>query len=79
MTRSEIKKKYEEGYISLDSLITEVYKQGRTDGRTKAIDEYTEILRPLVSEFRGALETNPYAFIDLDSIAEQLKTTTIIY
>ena len=41
--------------------------------RTDAIDEYTEVLRPIVSELRSALMENKNAFIDLDIIAQRLK------
>lgn len=45
----------------------------RINERAKAIDEYTEVLRPLISELRNAIEKNRYAFIDLDLIAHKLK------
>lgn len=50
-------------------MIAEHDKQIRAD----AIDECTEVLRPIVSELRSALMENKNAFIDLDIIAQQLK------
>lgn len=41
--------------------------------RNKVIDEYTEVLRPIVSSLRSELQNNPHAFIDLDCIARQMK------
>ena len=56
-------------YYEEQDVFTEIKKQIRAD----AIDEYTEALRPIVSELKSALVENKNAFIDLDIIAQRLK------
>lgn len=65
------------GYDFFDASDCSNYESCReeayNDGYADAIDEYTEVLRPIVSELRSALMENKNAFIDLDIIAQRLK------
>lgn len=58
--------------LNIDEFVAKI-KKAYEMGRTDAIDEYTEALRPIVSELRSALMENKNAFIDLNVIAQRLK------
>ena len=41
--------------------------------RNKAIDDFTDYIRPIISEYVCALKNNRYAFIDIGVINRKLK------